>query len=153
MRAVLQRVRSASVSVEGEEIGAVGRGYLILLGVQQGDASEQAKALAAKTASLRVFEDENGKLNRSILDIGGEALVVSNFTLCADCRKGNRPSFTKAAPPFEANELYEEYVRLLKQQGVVQVKTGKFGADMKIELINDGPVTIVLEVDQEGNIH
>lgn len=152
MRAVLQRAASASVRVEGEEISAIAQGYLILLGVDQGDTLEQAEALAAKTASLRVFEDENGKLNLSLLDIGGEALVVSNFTLCAQCRKGNRPSFTRAAPPQEANRLYGAYCRLLTEQGV-KVQTGRFGADMKISLINDGPVTIVLDVDEEGVIH
>lgn len=153
MRAVLQRVRSAGVMVEGEELAAVGRGYLILLGVEQGDTVKQAKTLASKIASLRVFEDDNGKLNRSLLETNGEALVVSNFTLCADCRKGNRPSFTKAAPPQDANMLYEEFVGYLKQQGIAQVKTGRFGADMLLQLVNDGPVTIVLDVDQEGTIH
>ncbi|MCI9273117.1 MAG: D-tyrosyl-tRNA(Tyr) deacylase [Clostridiales bacterium] len=153
MRAVLQRVRSAGVMVEGEELAAVGRGYLILLGVEQGDTVKQAKTLASKIASLRVFEDDNGKLNRSLLETNGEALVVSNFTLCADCRKGNRPSFTKAAPPQDANMLYEEFVGYLKQQGIAQVKTGRFGADMQLQLVNDGPVTIVLDVDQEGTIH
>ncbi len=149
MRAVLQRVRSAGVMVEGEELAAVGRGYLILLGVEQGDTVKQAKTLASKIASLRVFEDDNGKLNRSLLETNGEALVVSNFTLCADCRKGNRPSFTKAAPPQDANMLYEEFVGYLKQQGIAQVKTGRFGADMQLQLVNDGPVTIV----QIGRAH
>lgn len=147
MKAVLQRVSSASVSVEGECLGRAGKGYLILLGVEQGDTLENARALADKTAALRVFEDENGKLNRSVQDIEGEILVISNFTLCADCRKGNRPSFTNAAPPAEAEGLYEGYCAFLREKGL-PVQTGRFGADMQVALVNDGPVTILLENKQ-----
>ncbi len=150
MRAVLQRVRCASVTVGEKEVGTIGKGLLILLGVEQGDSIEQAQKLAAKIAVLRIFEDENGKLNRSLLDIGGGALVVSNFTLCADCRKGTRPSFTNAADPQQADAHYQNFCRLLKEQGISYVQTGQFGADMQVSLVNDGPVTIVLEADQEG---
>lgn len=150
MRAVLQRVRSASATVGNEEIGVIKNGLLILLGVEQGDSVEQAKALASKVSVLRIFEDENGKLNRSLLDIKGEILVVSNFTLCADCRKGTRPSFSKAASAQQAALLYHEFCRLLQERGVSRVQTGQFGANMQILLMNDGPVTIVLESDQEG---
>lgn len=148
MKAVLQRVQEASVSIDGENISRISSGFLVLLGVEVHDSLEEAKILANKIAALRVFEDENGKLNLSALDCQGSVLVVSNFTLCADCKKGKRPSFTKAAPPKEAEELYEAFCRLLKEAGIQEVKTGSFGADMKVSLINDGPVTILLDTKE-----
>lgn len=148
MKAVLQRVSSAAVNVEGEEIGRIGQGYLVLLGVENSDSGKEVAALAKKTANLRVFEDENGKLNRSVLDIDGEILVVSNFTLCADSRRGNRPSFTNAARPEVSEPLYQSFCKELRTLGVSKVATGRFGADMQVSLINDGPVTILLDTDQ-----
>lgn len=148
MKAVLQRVSSAAVNVEGEEIGRIGQGYLVLLGVENSDSGKEAAALAKKTANLRVFEDENGKLNRSVLDIDGEILVVSNFTLCADSRRGNRPSFTNAARPEVSEPLYQSFCKELRALGVSKVATGRFGADMQVSLINDGPVTILLDTDK-----
>ncbi|MBQ6864571.1 MAG: D-tyrosyl-tRNA(Tyr) deacylase [Clostridia bacterium] len=145
MKAVIQRVKKAGVTVNEEVIGEIGQGYLILLGVMDGDTQQEAQTLASKTALLRVFEDEDGKMNRSILDINGEALVVSQFTLCADVRKGNRPSFTPSAKPEEANALYEYYMEKLKEQGVRKVAHGQFGADMQVSLVNDGPVTILFD--------
>ena len=144
MRAVVQRVSSASVRVDGEERGACGRGLLVLLGVAAGDGAEAAERLAGKVARLRVFEDEAGRFDRSLLDVGGEALVVSQFTLLADTAKGNRPSFTRAAPPDEAEPLYERFCAALRALGV-PVATGVFGARMAVELVNDGPVTMVLD--------
>ena len=145
MRAVIQRVANANVVVEGKEISSIEKGFLILLGVEQGDTKQDADKLVKKIPVLRIFEDENGKMNLSCLDVDGEMLVVSQFTLCADCSHGRRPSFTKSAPPDEANELYEYFVGELKNAGVKKVKTGSFGADMKVSLLNDGPVTIILE--------
>lgn len=145
MKAVIQRVAHASVKVDGKTIGSCGQGFLILLGVMAGDDEKEADKLVNKTVNLRVFEDENGKMNLSSLDIGGEMLVVSQFTLCADCTHGRRPSFTPSAPPDEANRLYEYFVRRLKENGISHVETGVFGADMKVELLNDGPVTIILD--------
>ncbi len=147
MRAVVQRVKFAEVVIDGKTVGAVKEGLLILLGVVEGDTEDQAQVLAAKTAKLRIFEDEAGKMNRSVCDIGGECLVVSQFTLCADCKKGNRPSFTSSAAPDEAKHLYERYSALLKENGVGKVENGVFGADMKVTLLNDGPVTILLDTD------
>lgn len=147
MRAVIQRVSSASVKVDGELIGSAGKGFLVLLGVMDGDTAKEAGLLAAKTAKLRVFTDEEDKMNLSVLDIGGDVLCVSQFTLCADVKKGNRPSFTPSAAPAEANKLYEYYMECLKKEGVKNVGHGKFGADMKVELLNDGPVTILLDTD------
>ena len=147
MRAVIQRVNKSSVSVDGEIKGSVGKGYNILLGVMDGDAEPQAELLASKVAKLRVFEDEAGKMNKSITDIGGEILVISQFTLCADIRKGNRPSFTDSAPPAEANRLYEYFCSKLRENGIAKVETGVFAADMKVEIENDGPVTIVMDTD------
>ena len=144
MKAVLQRVSGASVSVEGEIVGAIGPGLCVLLGVARADGPEQAARLAAKVARLRVFEDENGRFDRSLLDVGGEALVVSQFTLLGDTAKGNRPSFTEAAPPDQAEPLYEAFCDELRGLGVA-VATGRFGARMAVELVNDGPVTILLE--------
>lgn len=145
MKAVIQRVTHASVKVDGETVGSCGQGYLILLGVMAGDDEKEADKLVNKTVNLRIFEDENGKMNLSSLDIGGEMLVVSQFTLCADCTHGRRPSFTPSAPPDEANRLYEYFVHRLKENGISHVETGVFGADMKVELLNDGPVTIILD--------
>ena len=139
MRAVVQRVSSASVAVEGERVAAIGRGLLVLLGVRDGDGEEQADRIARKLEALRVFEDADGKMNRSVRDIGGELLVVSNFTVYGDARKGNRPAFIEAARPEVAEPLVERVRDGLAAQG------GVFGAHMTVELVNDGPVTIVLD--------
>lgn len=147
MKAVIQRVLSSNVVINGETVGEIEKGFMILLGVARGDTVEQADILLKKIPFLRVFEDENGKMNLSCADIGGEILVVSQFTLCADCSHGRRPSFTCAAPPQEANALYEYFVEGLKKAGVKKVATGRFGADMKVSLVNDGPVTIILDTD------
>jgi len=144
MRALVQRVTHASVSVAGETVSAIGPGFLVLLGVGQGDGEAEAAYLARKTAQLRVFPDEDGKLNRSLLDTGGAALVVSQFTLYAETRRGNRPGFDQAADPATADRLYQRYVQLLQEQGV-PVGTGVFQASMLVELANDGPVTILLD--------
>ena len=147
MKAVIQRVKCADVSVDGKTVGKIDKGYMILLGVVEGDTVECAELLAAKVSKLRVFEDENGKMNLSVLDVGGEALVVSQFTLCADCKKGNRPSFTTSAHPEIANDLYLKFSQLLRDNGISKVENGIFGADMQVSLINDGPVTIVFDTD------
>lgn len=147
MRAVIQRVLESSVKVDGKTIGESNKGYMILLGVVKGDTQKEAELLARKTASLRVFEDENGKMNKSVLDIEGDVLAISQFTLCADCRKGNRPSFTGSEEPENAKRLYEFYCEELKKNGVKKVEKGIFGADMKVSLVNDGPVTICLDTD------
>lgn len=147
MRAVVQRVNKSSVSVDGEIKGSIAKGYNILLGVMEGDTENQAELLAGKVAKLRVFEDENGKMNKSILDIGGEILVISQFTLCADIKKGNRPSFTDSAAPEEANRLYEFFCSKLIENGIGKVETGVFAADMLVSIENDGPVTIVMDTD------
>jgi D-aminoacyl-tRNA deacylase len=144
MRALLQRVSKAGVTVNGQTISAIGKGLLILLGVGHGDGEEQAKFLAEKIANLRVFEDEQGKTNLSILDVKGEAIVVSQFTLYADTRKGRRPSFIDAALPEVAEPLVSRFAELLRGHGV-STQTGKFGAHMEVEIHNDGPVTIWLE--------
>lgn len=145
MKAVIQRVKYANVKIDGKTVGECKQGFMILLGVQNGDTEEDARKLIKKVPVLRVFEDENGKMNKSLLDINGQALVVSQFTLMADCSHGRRPSFTNSAPPDIANELYEYFTQLLMQSGVDSVQTGEFGADMSVELINDGPVTIILD--------
>lgn len=147
MRAVVQRVSHAQVSVEGKVTGSIGRGLLILLGVGQNDTESQVERLWTKIFKLRIFDDENGKTNLSLADVGGGALVVSQFTLYANCKKGNRPSFTQAGAPDEANRLYELFVERARQD-VAQVGTGVFGAHMKVELENDGPFTIVLDTDE-----
>ena len=147
MRAVIQRVTSASVKVDGEVVGKIGHGFLVLLGVMEGDTKAHAELMAAKTANLRIFCDENDKMNQSVLDIDGEILVVSQFTLCADVKKGNRPFFTPSAAPEEANRLYEYYMDCLKQNGVRTVEHGIFAADMEVSLVNDGPVTILFDTD------
>ncbi len=144
MRVLLQRVRKASVTVGGEVVGAIGQGYVALVGVGHGDGEEQAQWLAQKVAGLRVFEDADGKFNLSILDVGGSALVVSQFTLYADARKGRRPAFVDAAPPEVAGPLVERFATLLRAAGV-PVEMGVFGAHMLVEIHNDGPVTIWLE--------
>lgn len=144
MKIVLQRVKNASVTVDGELISKIGVGYLILIGVSDTDAKADAERLARKIAALRIFEDENGKINRDINDIGGSALVVSQFTLYADCRKGNRPSFVNAGKPDFANEMYLYFADELRKY-ISEVKTGVFGADMKVSLLNDGPFTLTLE--------
>ena len=142
MITVLQRVQHAKVEIDGKSVGATEQGLLILLGVAEGDTRAEADKLVKKIANLRIFEDENGKMNLSLLDIGGGVLVVSQFTLCAD---GRRPSFTRSAPPAQANELYEYFTRALGEQGVSHIETGVFGADMAVTLLNDGPVTIILD--------
>lgn len=145
MKAVLQRVINSSVAIDGEVHGSVEKGFMILLGVVKGDTKEDADKLIKKIPYLRVFEDENGKMNLSCLDVGGEILIISQFTLCADCSHGRRPSFTNSASPDEAESLYEYFTDELKKAGASKVETGVFGADMKVSLINDGPVTIVLD--------
>ncbi len=144
MRCVVQRVSQASVSVEQEQVGAIDRGLLVLLGVEQGDEQRDAKYLADKTAGLRIFCDDQGLMNRSVLDDGGGILVVSQFTLLGDVRRGKRPSFIAAAAPERADELYQHYCELLVQLGVF-VQRGRFQADMQVALVNDGPVTILLD--------
>jgi D-tyrosyl-tRNA(Tyr) deacylase len=145
VKAVVQRVTGARVRVEGDVAGEIGAGLCVLLGVARGDRPEQAERLAGKVARLRVFEDAEGRFDRSLLDTGGEALVVSQFTLLGDTSRGNRPSFTEAAPPDEAEPLYDQFCEALRELGV-PVATGVFGARMALELVNDGPVTISLEV-------
>jgi len=145
MKAVVQRVSRASVTVDGETVGAIGPGLMILLGVTHRDGEEQARWLANKVAGLRIYEDAEGKMNRSLLDEGGSALVVSQFTLYGDCRKGRRPSFTDAARPEVAEPLCERFIGLLREAGVGQVESGVFGAHMTVEIHNDGPVTLILE--------
>jgi D-aminoacyl-tRNA deacylase len=144
VRAVVQRVREASVSVDGDVVGSIGPGLLVLLGVADGDTAESAEQLAAKVARLRIFENEDGRFDRSLVDVGGAALVVSQFTLIADTRKGNRPSFTGAAGPDVAEPVYERFCEQLAALGV-RVERGVFGARMAVALTNDGPVTILLE--------
>ena len=145
MRAVIQAVSSASVRVNGGEPRSIGPGLVILLGVRDTDTLDIVPKLAEKCAGLRIFKDENDKLNLSAKDLGYSALVVSQFTLCADCTHGRRPSFTRSAPPAQANELYEYFTRALGEQGVSHIETGVFGADMAVTLLNDGPVTIILD--------
>jgi D-tyrosyl-tRNA(Tyr) deacylase len=144
MKAVIQRVKKASVRVEGETIAQIGPGILVLLGVGAGDGRKDIEYLAEKISGIRIFEDEQGKMNLSVADIGGEMMVVSQFTLYADCRKGKRPSFTEAAPPGEAERLYLEFARLLREKGL-KVAEGRFQARMEVDLVNDGPVTIILD--------
>ncbi|NOD74621.1 MULTISPECIES: D-aminoacyl-tRNA deacylase [unclassified Ruegeria] len=144
MRAVLQRVSHAKVSVDGTVTGSCGQGLMILVCAMQGDGNEQAKKLAEKAAKIRIFKDDAGKMNRSLRDIGGSALVISQFTLAADTKSGNRPGFSTAAPPDQGERLYIEFANHLSAQGIA-VETGQFGADMAVELVNDGPVTIWIE--------
>ena len=149
MRALIQRVRHASVTVDGQVTGSCGRGFLVLLGVGPDDTPEVAAKLWGKVSRLRVFDDPDGKMNLSLADVDGEVLVVSQFTLYANCRRGNRPSFTDAAKPALANELYERFCELAEKD-VRHVGRGVFAADMKVELLNDGPVTIWLDTDELG---
>jgi len=144
VKAVVQRVSEARVEIDGELVGAIGRGLLVLLGVEAGDGAAAADLLARKIAALRIFEDEAGKMNRPVLEVGGSLLVVSQFTLLADLRKGNRPSFIAAALPAQAEPLYERFCASLRAQGLA-VATGRFGARMAVRLVNDGPVTIWLD--------
>jgi D-aminoacyl-tRNA deacylase len=144
MRAVVQRVSSARVVVDGNVVGKIGRGLCVLLGVARTDGQAEAERLAGRVARLRIFENDEGRVDRSLLDVGGAALVVSQFTLIADTSKGNRPSFTDAAAPGQAQPLYQSFCAALRELGV-EVATGRFGAGMAVELVNDGPVTIVLE--------
>ncbi len=144
MKAVLQRVSSASVTVSSDLVSSINQGFLILLGVETSDNEKEADALARKISGLRIFTDENDKMNLSLGDVEGEVLVVSNFTLCADCRKGRRPNFEGAARGEAANQLYEYFCKKLEDAGIKKVAKGVFGADMKVELLNDGPVTIII---------
>ena len=146
MRAVCQRVTRAEVTVAGQTVGEIDHGLVVLLGIAAGDTAAEAARLAAKVARLRIFEDDRGKFAHSVLDVGGSALVVSQFTLIADTQAGNRPSFTNAARPEQAEPLYESFCVALTEDGI-PVQQGRFGARMKVALVNDGPVTIVLDVD------
>lgn len=145
MKAVIQRVSHASVTVDNNIIGKIQKGFMILLGVEKGDNEKEAEVLAAKISTLRVFCDENDKMNLSLFDICGQVLVISNFTLCANCRHGRRPSFDNAAAQAQANDLYEYFCKCLENQGLKGVQKGEFGADMKVELLNDGPVTLIID--------
>lgn len=147
MRAIVQRVSRASVTVDGAVIGEIGKGFLVLLGVGNGDTEAEAAQLAYKVANLRIFEDNNEKMNLSTKDVEGEMLVVSNFTLMADCRQGHRPSFINAARPEAAEPLYERFMQNLKENGIGRVEGGKFRADMKVSLVNDGPVTVIIDTE------
>lgn len=145
MKAVVQRVTASSVSVDGEIVGKIDKGLNVLLGVEEDDTEKDAEVLASKIAKMRIFEDENEKMNLSVLDVDGSVLVISQFTLCADIKKGNRPSFILAATPDKATALYEYFSSQLKENGVKKVENGVFGADMAVEISNDGPVTIIMD--------
>ena len=147
MRAVLTRVKSASVTIDGQVVGEIGQGFLILLGVGPEDTEKQCRYLAEKALGLRIFEDENGKMNLGLDQVGGQVLVVSQFTLYGNCRKGRRPSFTEAAGPELGNRLYEQFLQDCRDLGY-EPQHGQFGADMKVASINDGPVTLILDTDQ-----
>ena len=147
MRAVLTRVKSASVTIDGEVTGKIGQGFLILLGVGPEDTEKECRYLAEKALSLRIFEDENGKMNRGLEDVNGQVLVVSQFTLYGNCRKGRRPSFTDAAGPELGTAMYEKFLQICQELGYPP-QHGRFGADMKVESINDGPVTLIMDTDQ-----
>jgi D-tyrosyl-tRNA(Tyr) deacylase len=149
MKAVIQRVKHSSVTIEGEKVASIEEGLLILLGVVNEDASEDILWLSKKVTNLRIFGDENGVMNKSLLDVDGDAIVVSQFTLHASTKKGNRPSYIKAAKPDVAIPLYEQFVKQLEQDIGKVVQTGEFGADMKVELLNDGPVTIIIDTKQK----
>lgn len=149
MKAVLQRVSSASVTVGGKKVGEIGKGLLILLGVEGGDTDADSAYLAQKTVELRIFPDAEGKMNRSLMEAGGQVLVVSQFTLIADWKKGRRPGFSRAARPDEGNRLYEHFGESIRKQGVT-VTNGVFGAHMDVALVNDGPVTLILETDPKS---
>ena len=145
MRALIQRVTSANVQVEGKIVGKIGKGFLVFLGIYEEDTEEKIGKLTKKIINLRIFNDENDKMNLSIKDVKGEILLISQFTLCADTRKGNRPSFVSAKNPKDANMIYEKTIESIKNENIV-VEKGIFGADMKVELLNDGPVTILLDI-------
>ena len=145
MRALIQRVTSASVKVDGEIVGKIGKGFLIFLGIYEEDTEEKIEKLTKKIVNLRIFNDENDKMNLSIKDVKGKILLISQFTLCADTRKGNRPSFVSAKNPKDANVIYEKTIESIRNEGII-VEKGIFGADMKVELLNDGPVTILLDM-------
>ena len=145
MRVVVQRCSRAEVRIDGQTVGQIGRGFLLLVGVTDGDSEAQADLLAKKVAQMRVFEDSEGKMNLALKDVGGGVLIVSQFTLYADCKKGNRPSFIRAARPETAAPLYDYFNARLRSEYGLQVETGRFGADMKVDFINDGPVTILLD--------
>lgn len=147
MRAVIQRVKNASVDIDNTTVGKCGAGYMILFCAVEGDTENDIDLLARKTVNLRIFEDEDGKMNRSILDVDGEILCISQFTLAADTKKGNRPSFINALEPVMAEKYYKMYCEALKSNGIKSVQTGEFGADMQVTLTNDGPVTIILDTD------
>ena len=144
MKGLIQRVKRASVTIDGEKYSEIGQGILVLLGVEKGDSEQNAEKLAGKIMKLRIFEDENGKMNKSVQDVKGEILVVSQFTLAGDCKKGTRPSFDKAELPQRANELYEYFTGVIRQNNI-NAPTGVFGAMMDVELVNDGPVTFMVE--------
>ena len=148
MKAVIQRVLNAKVTVNEQITGEIGKGFLVLLGVMEDDTESEMKLMAKKVSQLRVFEDENEKMNLSLGDVSGSVLVVSQFTLCADVSHGRRPSFIKSARPEKANKLYEQFVCELHEWGIDNVQTGIFGADMAVELLNDGPVTIIMDTDE-----
>ncbi|MBO5760310.1 MAG: D-tyrosyl-tRNA(Tyr) deacylase [Lentisphaeria bacterium] len=147
MKALVQRVTEGSVSIDGEVVGSIGKGLVILFGAGKGDTEKDAKYLAEKCVNLRIFNDEEGRMNRSLLDIEGEVLIISQFTLYGDCRKGRRPGFSDAALPEEAEKLYELFKSLIREQNVKKVACGRFGADMKVKIFNDGPVTFMLEAE------
>ena len=144
MKVLIQRVKKSGVNIDGAEFSSINKGILALVGIEKGDTKEQVEKLAKKVVNLRIFPDENDKMNHSLLDIQGEMLIVSQFTLCGDCKKGTRPSFDKSAPPQIANELYEYFITQVQSYGI-KTGTGKFGAMMEVSLINDGPVTFMLE--------
>ena len=147
MKAVIQRVSSASVKVNDELISQIDKGFLVLVGIMDDDGLEEIDIMAKKISTLRVFEDENGKMNLDIHDVDGQILAVSQFTLCADVKKGNRPSFSRSKAPNEASDMYKSFCEKLREYGVKEVKEGIFGADMKVSLLNDGPVTILFDTD------
>ena len=147
MRAVLTRVKSASVAIDGQTVGSIGKGFLILLGVGPNDTEKECRYLAEKALGLRIFEDENGKMNLGLADVGGSVLVVSQFTLYGNCRKGRRPSFTEAAGPQLGNQMYEQFLAICEELGYPP-QHGQFGADMQVASVNDGPVTLILDTDQ-----
>ena len=144
MKVLIQRVKNAGVDIEGKNVSSINKGILALVGIEKGDTREQAEKLARKIVNLRIFPDENDKMNLSLIDVQGEMLIVSQFTLCGDCKKGTRPSFDKSAPPETANELYEYFVKQIQSYSI-KTGTGKFGAMMEVSLINDGPVTFMIE--------
>lgn len=148
MKAIIQKVTSSSVEVEGNIIGSINEGIMLLLGVSVNDTKEEADYLADKVVNLRIFVDENDKMNLSLIDIDGEMLIVSNFTLYADCKKGRRPSYIDAARPEQATELYEYFIERVKSLNIKKVATGEFGAYMKLSIANDGPVTIIMDTDE-----